>query len=249
MKILKQIPNTITVLNLTCGLIAIVYTLEVSDGNFTISAFWIFLATVFDYLDGTMARLLKAYSELGKQLDSLADLISFGVAPGIIMFRLLSNPSLTGSNFLESMHIVPYFALLIPICSALRLAKFNIDPRQEVNFIGLPTPINAIFFASIPLILSLQPNIFSVIRLDFFLNFFSNPRVLTILVIFFSYLLISNFHLFSMKFKTWNYVENKVRYLFLGISALLLVLFSLSAIPLITLAYLILSLFFQRQIQ
>lgn len=249
MKFLKQIPNTITLLNLTCGLFSIVFALENKDGNFSMAALWIFLAAVFDYLDGTMARILEAYSELGKQLDSLADMVSFGVAPGIIMFRILSNPSLTGSNVLESLHIVPYFALLIPICSALRLAKFNIDPRQEVNFIGLPTPINAIFFASIPLILSLQPNIFSLIRLNFFLDFFSNPRVLTILVIFFSYLLISEFHLFSLKFKTWNFGENRVRFIFLAISAILLVLFSLSAIPMITLAYLVISLFFQKQIR
>ena len=246
MKIVKQIPNALTALNLTCGLVSIVLAMEVKDGNFIGAALLIFLAAVFDYLDGTAARLLGAYSELGKQLDSLADVISFGVAPGIIMFCILSN-SLTGSNILERMHIIPYLALLIPICSAFRLAKFNIDPRQEVNFIGLPTPANAIFFASIPLILTLQPNIFTIIKLTFFIDFFHNPRILTILVVFFSYLLVSDFRLFSMKFKTRTYADNKVRYLFLGMTLVLLILFSVSAIPLIILAYLLLSMFFQTQ--
>jgi len=247
MKIVKQIPNALTALNLTCGLVSIVLAMEVRDGNFIGAAVLIFLATVFDYLDGTAARLLTAYSELGKQLDSLADLVSFGVAPGIIMFRILSNPALTSSNILERMHIIPYLALLIPICSAFRLAKFNIDPRQEVNFIGLPTPANAIFFASIPLILSLQPYIFTIIKLTFFLEFFSNARILTILVVFFSYLLVSDFRLFSMKFKTRGFTENKVRYIFLGTILVLLILFSLSAIPLIILAYLLLSMIFQNK--
>ncbi len=248
MKVVKQIPNALTSLNLTCGLVSIVLVMEAKDGNLTGPALLIFLAAIFDYLDGTAARLLAAYSDLGKQLDSLADLISFGVAPGIIMFRILSNPALTSSNILERMHIIPYLALLIPICSAFRLAKFNIDPRQEVNFIGLPTPANAIFFASIPLILCLQPNIFTIIKLTFFLNFFSNARILTILVVFFSYLLISDFHLFSMKFKNWNFADNRVRYLFLGTTMVLLIFFSLSAIPLIILTYLLLSMGFQKQI-
>jgi CDP-diacylglycerol---serine O-phosphatidyltransferase len=247
MKITKQIPNTLTALNLTCGLVSIVLAMEAKDGNFVGAALFIFLAAVFDYLDGTAARLLSAYSELGKQLDSLADVVSFGVAPGIIMFCILSNPALTGSNILERMHIIPYVALLIPICSAFRLAKFNIDPRQEVNFFGLPTPANAIFFASIPLILSLQPNIFTFFKLNFFIDFFSNVRVLTILVVFFSYLLVSEFRLFSMKFKTRSFTDNKVRYIFLGITLVLLVLFSLSAIPLIILTYLLLSMFFQNK--
>ncbi len=248
MKIVKLVPNAITALNLICGLVSIVLAMQVRDGNYTVPALMIFLATVFDYLDGNAARILGAYSELGKQLDSLADLVSFGVAPGIIMFRILSNPELSGSNFLERMHIIPYVALLIPVCSAFRLAKFNIDPKQEVNFTGLPTPANAIFFASIPLILALQPYIFTIIKLNFFVEFFSNVRILTILVVFFSYLLVSDFRLFSMKFKTVSFSENKVRYLFLGTAIVLMVLFSLNAIPLIILAYLLLSMGFQKEI-
>jgi CDP-diacylglycerol---serine O-phosphatidyltransferase len=249
MKATKLIPNFLTLLNLTCGLVSVVLVIETKESNYIWAALLIYLAAIFDWLDGTAARLFSAYSDLGKQLDSLADLVSFGVAPGIIMFRILSNPALTGSNILERLHIIPYLALLIPLLSAIRLAKFNIDPRQEVNFVGLPTPANALFFASIPLILSIQPNIFTLFKLTFLVNFFSNAKVLTILVLFFSYLLISDFRLFSMKFKTWTFSENRVRYIFLATVLFLIILFSLGAIPLIILAYLLLSMFFQEQIR
>ena len=243
MKIKQHIPNFITSLNLASGLVSITLILS---GDLVWSAFFIFLAAVFDYLDGTAARLLKVHSELGKQLDSLADVVSFGVAPGLIMFQLISANCMGSCNILERMHITPYFALLIPICSALRLAKFNIDLRQEVNFIGLPTPANGLFFASIPLVLFLQPHLFSIIKLEFITGFFANTRVLAVLSVFFSYLLISDFRIFSMKFKSFDWKENQVRYLFLIFSLLLLVLFSLTAIPLIIILYLLLSLFFQR---
>jgi CDP-diacylglycerol--serine O-phosphatidyltransferase len=245
MSIKQHIPNTLTTMNLVSGLVSVTMAME---NNLTGAAWLIFIAAVFDYLDGTAARLLKAYSELGKQLDSLADLVSFGVAPGIIVFQLLSVHCEGACNILERMHIVPYFALLIPVCSALRLAKFNIDLRQEVNFIGLPTPANAIFFASIPLILNFQPRIFTLIRLDFMVDFFSNPRILTILTVFFSYLLVSEFRIFSMKFKTTGWKENNFRYIFLGLMVVLIILFSLSAIPFIILSYLLLSMFFQKQV-
>jgi CDP-diacylglycerol---serine O-phosphatidyltransferase len=245
MKIRQHIPNSLTILNLASGFIAITMAME---HNLTIAALLILVAAVFDFLDGTAARLLKAYSELGKQLDSLADVISFGVAPGIIVFQLLSVHCEGGCNILERMHIIPYFALLIPVCAALRLGKFNIDLNQEVNFTGLPTPANAIFFASIPLVLNLQSSIFTMIRLDFMVDFFSNPRVLAILTVFLSYLMVSDFRLFSMKFKTSGWKENNFRYLFLGLSVFLVVLFSLSAIPLIILGYLLLSMIFQKQI-
>ncbi len=243
MKIKENIPNVITILNLICGLISITL---VFSGELALSAMFIFLAAVFDYLDGSVARLLKVYSPLGKQLDSLADVVSFGVAPGLIMFQLISVNCLGSCNILERLNITPYFALLIPICSALRLAKFNIDTRQEINFIGLPTPANGLFFASIPLVLFLQPQLFSLIKLDFLNDFFINTRVLAILSVFFSYLLISDFRIFSMKFKSLKWKENQVRYIFLILSAILFLLFSLSAIPLIIMLYLLISLFFQQ---
>lgn len=247
MKVAKHVPNFFTAMNLVCGLVSIILAMNEQDGNYTWPAMLIFLAGVFDYLDGTAARLLGSYSELGKQLDSMADLISFGVAPGIIMYRIMSGPGMAGPNILERLHIIPYVALLIPVCSAFRLAKFNIDTRQTVNFIGLPTPANAIFFASIPLILSLQPCIFTFIKLNFLTDIFSNIRILTILIVFFSYLLISEFRIFSMKFRKGASTGNQVRYIFLGAALVLLVLFSLNAIPIIILVYLLLSMIFQKQ--
>ncbi len=245
MNIRQYIPNTITTLNLVCGLVSVTLAME---HNLTGAALLILLAAVFDYLDGTAARLLKAYSELGKQLDSLADLVSFGVAPGIIIFQLLSVHCEGGCNILERMHIIPYLALLIPVCSALRLAKFNIDTNQEINFTGLPTPASAIFFASIPLILNLQPHIFTLIRLEFLLTLFANPRALAILAVFFSYLMVSDIRLFSMKLKSTGWKENNFRYIFLAFIAVMIILFSLSAIPFILIGYLLLSMIFQKQL-
>lgn len=245
MNIRSYIPNFLTICNLICGLVSVTLVLET---KIVPAAVFIFAAAIFDYLDGTAARLLKAGSLLGKELDSLGDLVSFGVAPGIILYQLLSVPCAASSNILERMYIVPYFALLIPVCSAIRLAKFNLDLRQEEAFIGLPTPANAIFFASIPLILSFQSRMYSIVPLDYFASLFSNTRVLTVLVVFFSYLLISEIRLFSMKFKTMDWQTNKIRYVFLLIAVLLLVLFSISAIPLIIIEYIFLSLVFQKQI-
>jgi CDP-diacylglycerol--serine O-phosphatidyltransferase len=241
----KHIPNALTTLNLVCGLFSITM---VFQNHLVWAAAFIFLAAVFDYLDGTAARLLKAYSEMGKQMDSLADVVSFGVAPGIIIFQLLSL-NCTSCNILERWHIIPYFAFLIPVCSALRLAKFNIDPRQAVNFIGLPTPANAIFFASIPLILLIQGRIHTFIELDFMVALFSNPRVLAVLSVFFSYLLISEIHLFSMKFISMSWKGNEHRYIFLILSLILLVIFSISAIPMVILLYLLLSVAYQKKMQ
>jgi len=240
----KHIPNALTTLNLVCGLISVSLVLQ---NRLVWAAGFIFLAAVFDYLDGTSARLLKAYSELGKQLDSLADLVSFGVAPGLIIFQLLSIHCTNSCNLLERWNIIPYLALLIPVCSALRLAKFNIDPRQEVNFIGLPTPANAIFFASIPLVIHLQGRIHTFIDMEFLVVLFSNPRVLSVLAIIFSYLLISEFRIFSMKFKSMAWKENQHRFVLLILSLILLLIFSISAVPMVILLYLLLSLVYQKR--
>lgn len=245
MKFKYYIPNFVTLLNLVSGVLSIT---AVMSGNVVWAAAFIFIAAVFDFLDGTLARLLDARSELGKQLDSLADVVSFGVAPGIIVYTILLANCAASCNALDRMHLTPYFALLIPVCSAIRLGKFNIDLRQEENFIGLPTPANAIFFASIPLVIFLQPHLSSVIKIDFFTDFFSNSRVIAILTVFFSYLLISDFKIFSIKFKTTSWADNKIRYIFLFLSLVMLILFSLNALPVIILLYLLLSLGYQRQI-
>jgi len=244
MKIKKHIPNTLTTLNLVGGLFSVISTFE---GNLALASLFIFIAALLDYLDGTVARLLKVYSELGKQLDSLADLVSFGVAPGILMYQLLLLTG-EGSPFMfDQRHIAPYFALLIPVCSALRLAKFNIDLKQAVNFIGLPTPANALFFAAIPLVLYVQPGVYSIFYIPGMVDFFSNPRILTILTVFFSYLLISDFWIFSMKFKSMQWAGNQLRYIFLMVSLVLALLFFLQAIPIIIILYVLMSVFFQQE--
>ncbi len=248
MNLKTYIPNTITTLNLVCGVLSVLFVMAGDEQGLILASLMIFLAGVLDFLDGTAARILNVRSELGKQLDSLADVVSFGVAPGVIMYHLLSVQCQGGCNFLERQHIIPYLALLIPVCSALRLARFNIDTRQEDVFIGLPTPANAIFFASIPLVLLLQSRIFTLIHFEFLVTFFSNTRVLAILTIFFSYLLISDLRILNLKFKSLNWKTNQVRYIFLGASALLILIFSVSSIPLIIVLYLVLSVLFQKKI-
>ena len=245
MSIRQHIPNTLTTFNLLSGLMSLVMSFE---GRYPMAAMFIFIAALFDFLDGNAARILKAYSEMGKQLDSLADMVSFGVAPGIMMFQMLSGHCNGSFNMFERMHITPYFAMLIPVCSALRLAKFNIDIRQEVNFIGLPTPALAIFFASVPLVLFVQPGMFSLVHIDFLVTFFGNTRILSILVVFFSYLLISDFRIFSMKFKSLAWKGNELRYVLLICSVVLMGLFFLSAIPVIIILYVLISIFFQHLI-
>jgi CDP-diacylglycerol---serine O-phosphatidyltransferase len=245
MKLKYYIPNTITLMNLSSGFISVIMVFE---GQLVKASLFIFLAAIFDFLDGTAARVLDARSELGKQLDSLADIVSFGVAPGIIMFQLLSVGCEGSCNILERMHITPYFALLIPVCSAIRLGKFNIDTRQEENFTGLPTPANAIFFASVPLVVLIGDAVKHLLPLDFLVAFFSNTRSLAILTVLFSYLLISDFRMFSMKFKSLELKGNEHKYIFLLGSLILVVLFSINAIPLIILLYFLLSLVFQRRL-
>ncbi len=245
MNIRQHIPNTITIFNLLSGVISLTLTFK---GDYVNASLFIFLAAVFDFLDGNAARMLNAHSDLGKQLDSLADMVSFGVAPGVMIFQMISVQCAGSCNIFERMHLTPYLAMLIPVCSALRLAKFNIDPRQEVNFIGLPTPANAIFFASIPLVLFVQPGLFSFVHVDFLVTFFSNTRALTILAVFFSYLLISDFKIFSMKFKNMGWQGNELRYILLIISLVMFLLFFLSAIPIIIMVYILMSVFFQNYI-
>lgn len=243
MKVKEYIPNFLTTMNLVSGFVSITL---IMSGNLVPASIFIFIAALFDFLDGGVARLLKVHSELGKQLDSLADVVSFGIAPGIMMFHLLSMGCNGSCNILERMHITPYFAMLIPVCSALRLAKFNIDIRQEENFIGLPTPANGLFFASIPLVVSMQSGSFSLLPVDYFVSFFTNTRVLSILVVFFSYLLISDFRIFSMKVKSLTWKGNELRLSLLIISVILFVLFSFAAIPMIIAAYILMSVLFHR---
>ena len=186
----KHIPNFITCLNLFSGCIAAYLAFK---GNYQGAFIAILLASVFDFLDGFAARLLKAYSPMGKELDSLADMVSFGLAPGAIVFSLLSE---TGLN-----EWLPFLGFLIPVFSGLRLAKFNIDDRQTTSFIGLPVPANAIFWAG--LVYSFSPFLLDTVWL------------LLILIIVFSYLLVSELPMFSLKFRNVSWADNQTQYIFL----------------------------------
>jgi CDP-diacylglycerol---serine O-phosphatidyltransferase len=178
-----------------------------------------------------VARVLGAYSEIGKQLDSLADMVSFGVVPGTVMFILLQRAE--ASFFGIPADILPFFGFLITIFSALRLAKFNIDTRQTDSFIGVPTPACTMFVASLPLILASG----SLIAYELILN----PYFLLAVTFIFSYLLVAELPLFALKFKNLTWQDNSVRFIFLGISVILLALLKFAAIPLIIVLYILLS--------
>jgi CDP-diacylglycerol--serine O-phosphatidyltransferase len=217
----KHIPNFLTVCNLLCGCIGIV---KVFEGDIHIAAYLIWIAAFFDFLDGFAARMLKVKSAIGKELDSLADMVTFGVLPSMILYVLIDER--TENTFL------PYLAFTIAVFSALRLAKFNIDDTQEEAFIGLPTPANAFFFSAFPFIIERN-------FLD--LNSYLGAGVLSTICIIFSILLVSDLRLFSFKFKDFSWENNGIRYIFVMISLVMLIIFNVVALPLIILTYLVLS--------
>ena len=223
----KHIPNFITCLNLLSGCIGIVYAFK---GDLIIAGYAILVAALFDFIDGLIARILTVYSEIGKQLDSLADMVSFGVLPSVIVYQLFLESPQVGT-------ISPYLnfsAFLIAIFSALRLAKFNIDVRQAENFIGLPTPANAVLIASLPMILA-QGNWFlsAYILHPFFLFIFSLGM---------SILLVTEIPLISLKFKSLKLSDNLFRYILVISAILLVIIFKFAAVPLIVFIYILLSL-------
>ena len=241
MNIKKHIPNAITCGNLLCGCLAIVCAFH---DNLVGSAYLVGIALILDYFDGFVARLLKVGGELGKQLDSLEDVVTFGVVPGIVMFQLMNmyqiaeNSSSEISPSLLFFHQYSvYLAFLIPVFSAMRLAIFNIDTRQTSSFIGVPTPANAMLICSLPLISSFQPNI-----LGFDVNhIIGNIYFLLALTMIMSYLLVAELPLFALKFKNFKWADNKIRFVFLIISVILLILFQFIAIPFIIFLYIVLS--------
>lgn len=221
MNIKSHIPNTVTLLNLLSGLIGIAWVL---DGNILSGAWFILLAAFFDFIDGFAARLLKVQGELGKQLDSLADLVSFGVLPGFILFAMAKSTS--------QIEWLPYGTLILPLFSALRLAKFNLDERQSDRFIGVPTPAAALFVATLPHFAIQWTKIGTVITAPFFLV----GIALTL-----SILLVSEIPLIALKFKSFAFSKNIFRYALITLSILLFVWLGLAGIPLIILAYIGLS--------
>ena len=257
MNIKKHIPNVITCGNLFCGCLAIVAAFK---GNLVMTAYLVGIAAVLDFFDGFVARLLKVGGEMGKQLDSLADMVTFGVVPGVVMFQLMSaSTKLNGkSTILLANDIGSYWLLLsflITIFSAIRLAKFNIDTRQTDSFIGVPTPANSILICSFPLIMcQVLPNMTSPefenaaewsAHFGSWNTIFSytlqNPYFLIGLTLLMSYLLVAELPLFALKFKNFGWPDNKIRYSFLIISVILLILFQFIAIPFIIFLYIVLS--------
>jgi CDP-diacylglycerol---serine O-phosphatidyltransferase len=235
MNIKKHIPNFITSLNVLSGCISVALSME---GYLIQAAVFIFIAAVFDFLDGFAARTLNAYSPLGKQLDSLADLISFGMAPAFIVFSIIKMKLMINQTNVD-FKLMDYFYLISPffivVFSALRLAKFNIDERQTTLFIGLPTPANAIVFASLPFIIKLNAG--------YYLNFsIDNLFFLVPLIYIQSLLLVSPIPMFSLKFKNLKWKENHIRYLFIILIILLLSFFKGLAIPAIIPIYILVNL-------
>lgn len=249
----KHIPNAITCGNLLCGCLAIVTALQ---GNMVYAAYLVGLAAIFDFFDGFAARMLRVTSPIGKDLDSLADMVTFGVVPGLIMYRLMTG-SLLSFMFQDSVNaqspgylidmfrnseaigfhaigLIAYLAFLIPVFSALRLAKFNNDTRQTTSFIGLPTPANAILICSFPLILEFT-------RSSQIHQIILNPFFLTFMCIGLSVLLVAEIPLFALKFRTFSWVGNRTRYIFLMLCVVLLILFRFTGIPLIILLYVLMS--------
>ena len=243
---IKQIPNIITSLNLLCGCVAIMFAVS---GDLVSASFFAFAGIFLDFFDGLAARVLNAQSQVGLQLDSLADVVTSGVLPGIVMVQLLSE-AITGksldisaifsdtanSTSIES--YLPFIGLLIAVASGYRLAKFNVDTRQTTSFIGLPVPANTLLILSLPLIISFQAS-------QQITELILTPWFLIIITLVSCVLLNAEIPLFGLKFKTWNFKDNVVRYVFLFVSVLLLVLLKFIAIPIIIFLYILVSLFWK----
>lgn len=231
--ITKGIPNTVTCLNLFSGCIAIVMAYE---AKYELALGFIFLGAIFDFFDGMLARLLNAPSPIGKELDSLADDISFGVAPAMMVFSFLKEETLTYPAFLVNIQeYIPYFAFIIAVFSALRLAKFNIDERQTSSFIGLPTPANALFWGSL------------IVGSGDFMLAHINVVWILVLVILFSLLLTAEIPMFALKVKNLSWKDNKIQYIFLICSIPLIIVFKISGISAVITWYILLSLVTQKR--
>jgi CDP-diacylglycerol---serine O-phosphatidyltransferase len=219
MKLFKHLPNALTCGNLLCGCLGVIFCLE----NPTVPvAYFVWAAGIFDFLDGFAARWLKISSPIGKELDSLADMVSFGLLPSLLMYKMIAGA--TTSVYM------PFFALLIAVCSALRLAVFNVDETQSDSFKGLNTPANSFFITSLPFISGTTG------------SFIQQEWVLISITIIFSLLLVSRIDILAFKFKDFSWQRNKSRFTFLICAVLLLMALGQPAIPLIILIYIPFSL-------
>ena len=251
MSIKRHIPNIVTLLNLFSGCIALIFAVY---GNFVAAAIFVFIGIFFDFFDGLLARKLNVQSPLGIQLDSLADIVTSGVVPGVIMFKLISL-TIDAPDYSEysdswnsifhwqgfKMSVVPLIGLFIPMASAYRLAKFNLDEDQQTYFKGLPVPANTLLILSLPLILEYQNN-------DIMNSIIINKWFLIALTLLSCYLLNSKIKLFALKFKDWSFKNNGVRNVFLMLSVVTLIIFKFAAIPLIITLYILLSLLDRKNI-
>ncbi|REJ81389.1 MAG: CDP-diacylglycerol O-phosphatidyltransferase [Bacteroidetes bacterium] len=232
----RHIPNIMTCINLLLGCIAAVM---VFRNNLESAAYLILLAAFFDFLDGTMARIFNAYTSFGKELDSLADIVSFGFVPGAILFKMLQNTEpetwpLSGT----AAQLVQFIPFTVTVFSALRLAKFNTDTRQTSSFIGLPTPANSILICSLPIVAIQQAGEIGELISSFWF-------IMTIAIIL-SLLLVSGLKLMSLKLKSATFSENKYRYMLLIFTLILVPILQWSSVPVIFVLYIFFSLLSEK---
>lgn len=223
MNLLRHLPNALTCLNLVCGCLGLLALWNNQPGYVE---YFVWTACLFDFFDGFVARLLKVSSPIGKDLDSLADMVTFGVLPAFFMYWMLQQSGASDT--------VAYTAFLIAVCSALRLAVFNNDATQSDSFRGVPTPANTLFIIGLPHIFNLEAVAGGWNNVS--------PLMLLVITVVFSFLLVSRFELFALKFKAFGWADNKLRYTFLLLAGVLLLILKLAAIPVIILLYIGLSL-------
>ncbi len=252
---MKQIPNLFTLLNLCMGCIAIVLILQTGETILNQQGlewkiylpekiWWasicIFIAAVIDFLDGFVARLLKSTSEMGKQLDSLSDVVSFGVAPGLILFQLLRISFAAEPSGLDTPFYWMLPALLVPMAAAWRLARFNLDTTERGHFVGLPVPAAGLLIAVLPLLMLYNPFDVQMVVV--------NKWFIYTLIGFISWLMVSELPLLNLKFKTYAFADNKARYILLMLSIPFILFLGWLSVPAIFITYILVSLLFKNQL-
>lgn len=230
MNIKKHIPNLITLLNLFSGCIALVFAL---NKDFDLAFYFVCLGIFLDFFDGFFARLFKVSSPLGLQLDSLADMVTSGVVPGVVMYQMIANSS-AFPTMNSDIVFYPFLGFIITLGSCYRLANFNIDTRQTDSFIGLPTPANALFILSLPLVLQYSDSII-------ILELLTNHWLLMVITLFSAYILNAEIPLFSLKIKKFNITDNVLQIVFLSLSLVFLLFFEYLGIPMVIIFYVLLS--------
>ncbi len=229
MSIKKEIPNILTLGNLLAGCLGLYFVMQ---SKLEYAAYMIFISLVCDFLDGFLARLLHAYSDIGKELDSLADVVSFGILPSFILLNLVEQSCGNQCTIGLFGFYKPFLVFSLALMSAYRLAKFNVDTRQTDQFIGVPTPANGLLVASLPLIIHFQPE---------YTNYILNFKGILIYSVIMSYLLVSELPLMAFKFKTWDWKSNQIKFIFLFYCIAALVMLKFVAFPIIVISYILLS--------